>query len=58
VELERPRTRDLLTSAEFMRLKREALALLFDSHSPAAGSGYRPRIETNRHPGQPRLAYK
>jgi NitT/TauT family transport system ATP-binding protein len=58
VELERPRTRDLLTSAEFMRLKREALALLFDSLSPAAGSGYRPRIETNRHPGQPRLAYK
>ncbi|HTV25146.1 MAG TPA: hypothetical protein VMG12_40910, partial [Polyangiaceae bacterium] len=42
VDLPRPRTRDLLTSIEFMRLKREALALLFDGPEPG-GLGYRGR---------------
>jgi NitT/TauT family transport system ATP-binding protein len=55
VDLPRPRTRDLLTSADFMQLKRDALGLLFDG-SGAAASGYRGRAEANPRPSQTRLA--
>jgi sulfonate transport system ATP-binding protein len=47
VDLPRPRTRDLLTSPEFMRLKRHALGLLFDEPTTASNSGYRQRPEAN-----------
>jgi NitT/TauT family transport system ATP-binding protein len=55
VGLPRPRTRDLLTSSEFMQLKRDALAQLFDG-SAAAAAGYRGRAEANPRPSQTRLA--
>jgi hypothetical protein len=50
VDLPRPRTRDLLTSPEFMRLKRHALGLLFDEPTPATTSGYRARPEATAAP--------
>jgi NitT/TauT family transport system ATP-binding protein len=55
VGLPRPRTRDLLTSAAFMQLKRDALGLLFDG-SGSAASGYRGRPDVNPRPSQTRLA--
>jgi NitT/TauT family transport system ATP-binding protein len=55
VGLPRPRTRDLLTSAEFMHLKRDALGQLFDTPG-AAGSGCRNRAEGNTRASQTRLA--
>jgi NitT/TauT family transport system ATP-binding protein len=41
VSLPRPRTRDLLTTPEFMQLKRRALELLFDESPRAPSSGER-----------------
>jgi NitT/TauT family transport system ATP-binding protein len=55
VNLPRPRTRDVLTSTEFMHLKREALGLLFDG-SGGAGSGYRNRADTSVRPSSARVA--
>jgi NitT/TauT family transport system ATP-binding protein len=55
VGLPRPRTRDLLTSTEFMQLKRDALGHLFDGPS-AAASGYRGRAEAKPSSSQTRLA--
>jgi NitT/TauT family transport system ATP-binding protein len=46
VALPRPRTRELLTSTEFMQLKRQALELLFDEPPPAPKSGQRDRTES------------
>jgi NitT/TauT family transport system ATP-binding protein len=48
VALPRPRTRDLLTSAEFMQLKRQALELLFDEPSGAPSSVHRSRAQPAR----------
>jgi NitT/TauT family transport system ATP-binding protein len=45
VALPRPRTRDLLTSPDFMQLKRRALELLFDERSAAPPSGHRTRTD-------------
>jgi NitT/TauT family transport system ATP-binding protein len=45
VTLPRPRTRELLTSSEFMQLKRRAMELLFDEPPPAPKSGHRDRAE-------------
>jgi NitT/TauT family transport system ATP-binding protein len=55
VGLPRTRTRDLLTSAEFMHMKRDALGLLYDGSGPA-GSGSRNRADTGARPSQTRLA--
>jgi NitT/TauT family transport system ATP-binding protein len=53
VELPRPRTRELLTSPEFMQLKRRALRLLFDE--PATGASPRsPLSLTGESPPAPR----
>jgi sulfonate transport system ATP-binding protein len=48
VALPRPRTRDLLTTPEFMQLKRQALELLFEPRSTVASSGSRPALEATR----------
>jgi len=47
IGLPRPRTRDLLTSGEFMQLKRESLGLLFEGSGPP-GSIYRGPAEAPR----------
>ena len=54
VELPRPRSRDLLTSAEFMQLKRDALGHLFDGPAPA-GTSYREPAPTLPPSSEPRL---
>jgi NitT/TauT family transport system ATP-binding protein len=45
VALPRPRTRALLTTPEFMQLKREALELLFEAKPSLASTGPRPAVE-------------
>jgi NitT/TauT family transport system ATP-binding protein len=45
VALPRPRTRDLLTTPEFMQLKRHALELLFEAKSSPASTGSRPALD-------------
>ena len=54
VDLPRPRTRDLLTSTDFMRLEREALGLLFDGRG-ASGAALRGRSDASSRPSAPRL---
>jgi sulfonate transport system ATP-binding protein len=45
VALPRPRTRELLTTPEFMQLKRQALELLFEPRSTAASTGARMALD-------------